>query len=146
MSVPGNTLAAFGSIVLQQGGAMGALLAGSLILFLIFFLVFVIVPIAGMWKVFTKAGKPGWAAIIPIYNLIVLLQITDNPLWYIVGFIIPLVNVVVGIKVINDLSKTFGKGIGYTVGMFFLPFIFVPLLGFGDAQYQGRSGAGARPM
>jgi hypothetical protein len=151
MSIAGDALT---GIVLQQGpgpGATGGILAGLGIIFLIFFLLFTIVPLAGLWKIFTKAGKPGWAAIVPIYNIIVLLQITDNPIWYIVGFIIPIVNFIVSIKVINDLSKAFGKGIGYTLGMLFLPFVFLPLLGFGDARYQGGGGhggggAGAQPM
>jgi hypothetical protein len=96
-----------------------------------------ILVIAGLWKVFTKAGKPGWAAIIPIYNLIVLLQIAGKPLWWIVLFCIPIVNIVVAVMVLINVAKSFGKGAGFAIGMLFLGPIFIPILGFGSAQYIG---------
>jgi hypothetical protein len=96
-----------------------------------------IVVIAGCWKVFTKAGQPGWAAIIPIYNLIVLLQITGKPLWWIILFFIPCVNIVMIILVDVALARAFGKDVVYAIGLFLLPFIFFPILGFGDAKYVG---------
>ena len=96
-----------------------------------------ILVIAGLWKVFTKAGKPGWAAIIPIYNLIVLLQIAGKPLWWIVLFCIPIVNFVVAIMVFINVAKAFGKGTGFALGLLFLSPIFIPILGFGSAQYIG---------
>ena len=94
--------------------------------------------IASFWKIYEKAGKPGWTSIIPIYNVIVLLEIIKKPLWWIVLFIIPIVNIVIGIWTTNLLSKNFGKGEGFTIGLIFLPFIFYPILAFGDAQYQGE--------
>jgi hypothetical protein len=96
-----------------------------------------ILVIAGLWKVFTKAGKPGWAAIIPIYNLIVLLQIAGKPLWWIVLFCIPIVNFVVAVMVLINVAKAFGKGTGFAIGMLLLGPIFIPILGFGSAQYIG---------
>jgi len=87
--------------------------------------------------VFTKAGQPGWAAIIPIYNVYILLQIVGRPTIWLIGFLIPIVNFVVAVLVTIDLAKAFGKGIVYAVGMLLVPFIFFPLLGFGDARYQG---------
>jgi len=96
-----------------------------------------VVVIAGLWRIFTKAGEKGWKAIIPIYNAYVMLQIVGRPGWWLVLYLIPLVNVIVAIVVINDLSKSFGKGAGFTIGLIFLQFIFVPILGFGDAQYVG---------
>ncbi|AFD05809.1 DUF5684 domain-containing protein [Solitalea canadensis] len=105
---------------------------GSLI-----YLAILVLVITSMWKVFTKAGKPGWAAIIPIYNIIVLLEITGRPLWWIVLLIIPLVNIVALIIIMIDLAKSFGKGTGFGVGLAFLGFVFFPILGFGDAVYQG---------
>ena len=90
---------------------------------------------AGMWRVFQKAGKPGWAAIIPIYNIIVLLEITGKPLWWIVLYFIPFVNLVVVVLVSIELAKRFGKGVAFAIGLVFLPFIFYPILGFGDARY-----------
>ena len=118
--------------VILQEGVFG-------LLFPIIFLLIGLVPIAGMWLVYKKAGEPGWAAIIPIYNIYVLLKITDNPVWYLLLFLIPLVNFLVSVKVLYDLAQAFGKGVLYTVGLIFVPFIFFPLLGFGDAQYQGST-------
>jgi hypothetical protein len=93
--------------------------------------------IAGLWRVFTKAGEKGWKAIIPIYNAYIILQIVGRPGWWLLLYLVPLVNIIVAIVVNNDLSKSFGKSTGFTVGLIFLPFIFVPILGFGGAQYVG---------
>jgi len=98
-------------------------------------LAFVVFMIASLWKVFTKAGQPGWAAIIPIYNVFVLLQIIGKPWWWLIGFLIPFVNFIVMILVAVELAKVFGKGIGFAIGLIFLPFIFYPILAFGDATY-----------
>jgi len=98
-------------------------------------LAIVVLMIASMWKIFTKAGQPGWASIVPIYNLIILLKIVNKPLWWIILFLIPIANFIVLILVINELSKSFGKGVGFTIGLLFLGVIFYPILGFGDAQY-----------
>ncbi len=99
----------------------------------------IILIIVSLWKIFEKAGKPGWAAIVPIYNLIVLLEIVGKPLWWIVLFLIPVVNIVFLIWVTNLLSKSFGKTEGFTVGLILLGFVFYPMLAFGDATYQGPS-------
>jgi hypothetical protein len=96
-----------------------------------------VLVIAGIWKVFTKAGKPGWAALIPIYNLIVLLQVADKPIWWIILYLIPLVNIVIAIITLAAVSRNFGRGVGTTLGLIFLPMIFYPILGFGSAQYVG---------
>ena len=105
----------------------------------IFWVVMILVIVA-LWKIFEKAGKPGWAAIIPIYNIIVLLEIVGKPLWWIILFLIPFVNIIFGIWVTNLLSKSFGKNEGFTVGLILLPFIFYPILGFGSAKYEGPAG------
>ncbi|GGU62686.1 DUF5684 domain-containing protein [Lentzea flava] len=105
---------------------------------LIFSLVFAVIVIAGMWATFAKAGKPGWAAIIPIYNLYVLLKVAGRPGWWLILFIIPLVNFIMSIIVAIDVAKSFGKGGAF--GFFLLallPFIGYPVLGFGSAQYRG---------
>ena len=96
----------------------------------------VVLLIASWWKVFTKAGKPGWAAIIPIYNYIVLLQIAGKPVWWIFLFLIPLANIVVIILMYAGISRNFGKGTGFTLGLIFLGIIFFPILAWGSAQYQ----------
>ena len=93
--------------------------------------------IAAEWRIFSKAGQPGWAAIIPIYNTLVLLKVVGRPWWWIFLFIIPFVNIIIAIIVLNDLSKSFGHGIGFTLGLLFLSFIFIPVLGFGGSQYVG---------
>ncbi|WP_425616726.1 DUF5684 domain-containing protein [Anatilimnocola sp. NA78] len=99
------------------------------------YLLLIVGIIAGMWKIFEKAGKPGWAAIIPIYNAVVLLEIIDRPIWWLL--LLFCVGPVFGIIVALELAKSFGKGMGFAVGMILLPFIFYPMLGFGDAKYQG---------
>lgn len=106
-----------------------------LILFFIAFYLYV------YWRIFEKAGKPGWAAIIPIYNTIILLEIVGKPWWWILLFLIPGVNIVFAIWMVNLLSLSFGKGIGFTLGLIFLNAIFYPILAFGMAEYQGPAGA-----
>jgi hypothetical protein len=96
-----------------------------------------IATVAGMWKTFEKAGKPGWAAIIPIYNMIVVLEITGRPIWWIFLFLIPLANIVFGIIIHVDLAKSFGQGVGFAIGLLLLSFVFYPILGFGDYKYLG---------
>jgi Family of unknown function (DUF5684) len=113
---------------------MGAIIG---LLFVAIYIAIIVAVIAGFWKVFTKAGKPGWAAIIPIYNIIVLLQIANKPLWWIILFFIPIVSIVMLILVSIAVAKNFGKGAGFGVGLALLGFIFYPILGFGSAQYQG---------
>lgn len=104
---------------------------------LLFSLIFVIIVLAGVWKTFDKAGKPGWAAIIPIYNYIIMLEIAGKPIWWVILFFIPCVNVIIGIIVLIDLAKAFGQGAGMGLLLIFLPFIGWPMLGFGSARYQG---------
>jgi hypothetical protein len=89
------------------------------------------------WKVYAKAGKPGWASIIPIYNIVVLLEIVKKPVWWLVLLMIPLVNVVIAIMIMIELAKVFGKDGGFTVGLILLPYVFYPILAFGDAKYIG---------
>jgi len=116
----------------QEGGGGG--LSG--LIFMVIWLALMIVVIAGAWKTFAKAGKPGWGVLIPIYNVILLLQIADKPLWWIILFFIPLVNIVVAILIQIEIAAKFGKGAGFGLGLAFLGFIFYPILGFGDAQYK----------
>ncbi len=96
--------------------------------------------IASMWKVFVKAGQPGWAALVPVYNLIVLLKITGKPLWWLAMFCVPFANFVVIVMIMINLAKCFGKGTGFGVGLLVFGFVFFPILAFGDARYQGPAG------
>jgi hypothetical protein len=117
----------------SSGGGAGAAIVGLIEL------VLVVVTIAGLWKIFAKAGQPGWAAIVPIYNAIVMLQIANKPIWWIILFFIPIVNLVIAILVAIEIAKKFNQGAGFGIGMVFLPFIFYPMLGFGSATYQTRA-------
>lgn len=107
------------------------------IVFLVIYLAILILIIVGGWKMFEKAGQPGWGVLIPIYNAYLVLKIVGRPAWWLILMLIPIVSLVVYIIVIVDLAKSFGKGAGFAIGIFFLSFIFVPILGFGDAEYQG---------
>ena len=123
-----------------------AILAGfAVILFAIY-----IICVIGLWKVFAKAGQPGWAALIPIYNIIVLLRIAGLP-WYwvfapfvaiipILGWIAYLVWIV---WVHHRISTRFGQGVGFTIGLTLLGPIFWLILGFGDSKYLGEQPAQA---
>ena len=119
----------------STGGAIGGGIGGLL------GLVIAVVVLIGMAKVFIKAGKPGWAVIVPIYNVIVLLQIAGKPLWWFILFIIPFVNFIVAILVCIDIAKNFGKDTLYGLGLAFLGPIFFPMLGFGSARYVGAGGS-----
>jgi hypothetical protein len=116
------------------GGGGGAALA---LIPMLFMLAISLVVIAGMWKAFAKAGKPGWGCIIPIYNIILILEIAGKPIWWILLLFIPFVNFVVLILVLMEVAKNFGQGAGFGLGLAFLGVIFWPILGFGSAQYQG---------
>jgi hypothetical protein len=109
--------------------------SGETALFAIF-LVPVLLQIAGMWKVFTKAGKPGWAAIIPIYNLYVMLDIGDNDWWWLLVLLVPVVQLYASYKIVAGVARSFDRGIGFALGLLFLGFVFFPLLGFGDYRYS----------
>jgi hypothetical protein len=115
------------------GGAAGA---GLGIGFMIVWLAIAILLIASMWKIFVKAGKPGWAAIIPIYNFVVLCEIAGKPAWWVVLLFVPVVNFIIIIILSIALAKKFGKGTGYGLGLAFLGVIFYPMLGFGSSQYN----------
>jgi hypothetical protein len=117
--------------------------AGGMMVLVIVYLAVIVLMIAGMWATFAKAGKPGWAAIVPIYNIIVMLEIAQKPIWWFVLFLIPIVNLIIMIMVYVDLAKYFGKGGGFAVGLLLLGPIFWPILGFGSAQYEG--GGARRP-
>ncbi|MGS2738544.1 DUF5684 domain-containing protein [Sinomicrobium sp. M5D2P17] len=117
--------------------------AGVGLIATLFYLALIVLTIAGMWKTFEKAGKPGWAAIVPIYNIVILVEIVGKPMWWIALLFVPCVNIVANIWLTNLLSKSFGKSEGFTIGLIFLPFVFYPMLGFGDAKYEGPSAAEA---
>ena len=95
--------------------------------------------VAANWKVFTKAGQPGWACLVPIYNFVILLKVVQRPMWWLLLLFIPLAGFVVALVMLFDLAKVFGKGAAFGFGLLFLPFIFYPILAFGESEYQGRT-------
>lgn len=108
---------------------------------IIIYLAIIVLMIVSIWKIYEKAGKPGWACIIPIYNFIVLLEIVGKPWWWLLLMMfLPGINLIWIIWTINLLSKSFGKTEGFTIGLIFLGFIFFPILGLGEAQYAGPAG------
>jgi hypothetical protein len=112
---------------------MGLILA--MLIPVLIFLAITVFYIICMWKIYTKAGQPGWAILIPIYNILVLLQIVNKPWWWLLLMLIPIVNFVILIIVFHRLSAAFGHGVGFTLGLIFLGFIFIPILGLGSSQY-----------
>jgi len=133
-----------GQLLLQSsGGGAGGILGGLFaLLFFAVFLGIILLQLAGMWKVFEKAGQPGWAALVPILNIFYLLEVADKDSWWLILFIIPGISVIAAIVVLIDVAKNFGKGPGYGLGLVFLAPIFWPLLGFGDDQYVGDTSLG----
>lgn len=110
--------------------------------FWLFAMILAIVGIVAMWKIFTKAGKPGWAAIVPIYNYIILMEIIGRPTWWVVLFFVPLVQVIVMVITAIDLAKSFGKSEVFgVVGLVLFSLIGYLMLGFGDAKYVGPAAA-----
>ncbi|TLM92973.1 MAG: hypothetical protein FDZ75_05750 [Actinobacteria bacterium] len=107
--------------------------------------VFMILAIIAYWKIFSKAGEAGWQSMIPIWNAVVLLKIVGRPWWWLLLMLIPVVNIIILIIVMNDLSKSFGHGMGFTLGLIFLSFIFYLILGFGSSRYIGPGGVAAAP-
>jgi len=103
---------------------------------IIIWLAIVAVSIGGMWMTFQKAGQPGWAAIVPIYNIFVMTRVARKPGWWTLLFFVPLVNFVIIIIVSIEVAKNFGRGSGFGVGLAFLAPIFYGILGYGDAEYQ----------
>lgn len=125
--------------------AQDTLFAGIfLLVILAISLAFTVLMVASIWKLFTTAGEPGWAARIPIYDLYIMMKIGNNPAWYLLLLFIPFVNIYISVEIHIDLAKAYGEGLGMGLGLAFLPIIFFPLLAFGDYPYTGGSGnAGA---
>lgn len=105
--------------------------------FTIISLVLCVFVLVCMWIVFRKAGKPGWAAIVPFYNLYVLFDITWGSGMRFLLLLIPIYNIILGIQTQVRLARAFGKSGGFAAGLVFLPYIFIPLLAFGKETYQG---------
>ena len=104
----------------------------------IFYIAIMVVMFAAQWKVFTKAGQPGWACLIPFYNAYKLVEIVGMNGWMFLLMLVPIFNFFFALKVIFDLAKVFGKGFGFALGLLFFSPIFMCILGFGSAEYVGK--------
>ncbi len=113
------------------GGGIGGLVG------MVIWLAVVVVIVAGLWKTFVKAGQPGWAALVPIYNLYILTKVAGRPAWWTVLFFLPLVNIVAAAVISVDVARAFGKSLLFSVGLFLLAPVFYCILGFTDAAYGG---------
>ena len=135
--------------------ADAGVMAGMMAFFAAYFLVIMAVAvfmIVCMWKIFVKAGKPGWAALVPVYNIIVLLEIVGRPAWWVLLFflsVIPFVGwigaMIVGVIVMIDLAKSFGKDTGFAILLILLPIVGYPMLAFGKDEYKGPAVTAATP-
>lgn len=110
-------------------------------LFILIYLAVIVACIAGAWKTYAKAGQPGWGVLIPIYNIYLWLKIAGKPGWWLLLYLIPVVNFVIAILVAIEIAKAFGKGGGFVVLLILLPFIALPMLGFGSATYTAPKAA-----
>ena len=158
ISEKGNSMLHSLALFAQVNGQPGAPIV---LVFMIVLMAIGVLMIAGMWASFSKASEPGWACIVPIYGYVVMLRIAKRPEWWVLLFFISavgalvsnaggdsqmiggliqligsIVSLIVGIIVAIDFAKAFGKGTGFGLGLVFLPFIFYPLLGFGDAEHR----------
>lgn len=135
-------MAGTGTLLAQDGGGDGgdaAVAAGLLVFNLLFFIVWfctLLLVIISFWKLFSKAGRPGWASLVPIYNVIVLWEISEQPIWALITMFIPCVSVIGSIMINLGLAKAFGKGTGFALGLLFFPMIFYPILAFGSSEYK----------
>ena len=102
----------------------------------IFGLLIAVIVIAGLWKTFDKADVPGWWSIIPILNLYGILKVAGRPVWWLLLFLIPCIDIIIALVVFIDVAQRFGKGMGFAIGLWILPFVFFIILGFGTATYR----------
>jgi len=94
--------------------------------------------VVAQWRIFAKAGVPGWACLIPVYNVVKLLHISGRSGWWLLGLGVPFLNLFIVIRLVFDLASAFGRGVAFGFGLLLLAPIFVPVLGFGSARYVGR--------
>jgi hypothetical protein len=104
--------------------------------FLFLWIAWIVLILVAGWKMYVKAGQPGWTSLIPFVNFFALLKIIHKPWWWFLLLFVPFVNIVIWILMYNGLSKAFGRGLGTTLGLIFFTPITYLILGFGDAQYE----------
>jgi hypothetical protein len=120
---------------IQIGGIIGGII--GYVFLLLFSMAISAFTLVCMWKIFTKAGKPGWAALVPFYNTLVTLEFLGRPWWFLLLMFVPIANVVIEIIIIFDYAKSFGKSTAFGFGLLFLSIVFIPILAFGSSRYIG---------
>ena len=126
-----NSAESIADATVANAGLLG--LFGGIMIFSFILSLIIIISYA---KIFKKAGKPWWASIVPIYNVIVMIKVAKLPLWYIVLFLVPIANIYAIFKIYIEIAKKFGKGTGFGIGMALVGIIFIPLLAFSDNEYE----------
>lgn len=121
---------------MMDPAAAGAM-AGAMMIYYIIVLAIAIVCYVGLWKMFVKAGRPGWAAIVPFYNYYCLFEMAFGNGWLFLLLLVPCVNYIFLIILSFKLASAFGRGVGFGFGLLFLTPIFYMILGFGEAEYIG---------
>lgn len=134
----------YGSLDSSSAAGLGAVFGAFLGVYLVVIFAIAILQVVAMWKLYTKAGEKGWKSIIPIYNMVTLFKICGLSPWLVLVYfaaVIPFVGwiavIALTIYLSNCLAKSFGKDVGYTIGLIFIPTIFYMILGFGKAEYVG---------
>ncbi len=121
---------------------VGAIVAGGLVVLVVAVLaVAALLTVVPLWRLYQRAGRPGWAAIVPIFSQYTLCEVVGRPVWWLIWLFIPYVNVVFWLIFAIDLARSFGKSTGFGVGLWLLPIVFLPILGYGSAPYLGPRAA-----
>ncbi len=123
-----------GTESLSNSAAMGLMAGIGLGIFFMLFGIGIFFMIC-YWKIFTKAGQPGWAIFVPFYSFFVMLKIVNKPFWWFFLLLIPVVNLVILLIMVHRLSLSFGKSAGFTLGLIFISIVFVPILAFDNSVY-----------
>jgi len=118
-----------------EGGIMAAI--ADIAVYLVLSIAILVVMVVSYWKIYVKAGKPGWAAIVPIYNIIILLEIVKKPVWWVILFFIPCANIVALVLVALEFVKVFGKPSWHAALMILVGIVYLPYIAFSDAKYVG---------
>jgi len=121
----------------SSNGAAGLIIFLVAVLIWLVMVALIVFMFVCLWRIFTKADEPGWSAIVPLYNTIQMIRLAGKEIWWIALLFIPGVNLVVSIMIMIAFAKAFGKSEGFGVGLALLPFVFFPILAFGNAQYIG---------